>query len=196
MWLIVGSPSQAFSMMRQSGGLGTPLLFNFYAVGMVFSLIAVIAVPILVMIGVFAGQNNNGRDAMLGILAGTGIAVVVAVFYAAMLAVVTPFLWAGITHLMLYLVGGARQSFETTFRAISFGYFSTLFPSMLISLVPYLGGLVAMVWIIVVVVIALQRAHEITGGKATAAVLLPVGICCGLYFATIMAFVMGPNFMR
>ena len=195
MGMVVGSPSQAFSLMRQYGGLGTPLLFNVYAVGMVMALIAVVAVPIMLAARAFAQPNNNRGDPAL--IAGIVIGVIVAMlFYGLLLVVVVPCFWSGVSHLALYLVGGARHGFETTFRAISFAYFSALLPSTLLGLIPYLGGVGAMIWILVLIGIALSRAHEISGGKAAAAVVLPFGICCGIYMATVMAFLMGPNFMR
>ena len=40
-----------------------------------------------------------------------------------------------------------------------------------------------MVWIRVLLVYGLARGHEISGGKATAAVLLPMFMCCGAFIA-------------
>jgi phage FluMu protein Com len=192
MGTVIGQPTQAFSMMHQYGGLGTPLLYNAYAVGMLLALGMMIAVPILVVLGIIAAQNNNGGQILAVGGIGAAIAIAFIIFYSLMVTVVTPFIWAAICHVTLMMVGGARHGFETTFRVICYGYFSTILPGMFVGLVPYLGGLVVMVWIIVLLIIGLSRAHETTGGKAAAAVLLPIGVCCGLYIAFAVVFIGGP----
>ncbi len=197
MGMVLGSPTQAFSVMRQYGGLGGPLLFNVYAVGMLMALAALIIVPILALVGLFGGWNNNNAQAAAVGAAFIGLfAIIGIIFYGVLLTVVMPLVWAGITHLMLMMVGGAKQGFETTFRVICFGYFSLLLPSTFINIVPYLGGLASMIWIIVVLVHGLARAHETTGGKATAAVLLPMLLCCGLFIALVTIEEWGAFFLN
>jgi phage FluMu protein Com len=183
MGMVIGSPTHAFSIMQQQGGLGTPLKYNAYAVGMLLTLAAAIGVPIALLVGVFAAQDINGAKLAAGIAAGAAIVVGIALFYALVVAVIFPFIMAGVFHVGLMLFGGARQGFETTYRASCYAYFSILLPSMIIGLVPYLGGLAAMVWMIVLFILGLSRAHETTGAKATGAVLTPFALCCGLYIA-------------
>lgn len=43
-------------------------------------------------------------------------------------------------------------------------------------IIPVVGGLIAIVWWIV---LAIQGVHRTTSGKATAAILIPVVVCCG-----------------
>jgi hypothetical protein len=113
--------------------------------------------------------------------------------YAVMMIVVFPLLWAALTHLSLMIFKGAQHGFETTFRVLSYAYFSILLPGMFLSLIPYLGGFAVLIWMLAVIIIGLGRAHEISGGKAAAAVLAPIGVCCGLYIGTILLFVAGPG---
>ncbi len=86
-----------------------------------------------------------------------------------------PFIFGGLVHMSLMLVGGAKKTFETTFRVISFSQGS----SAPLQLVPCCGGLVALVWCLVANCIGIARTHEIDTGRATLAVLLPVIVCCG-----------------
>jgi hypothetical protein len=195
MGIVLSSPTRAFSMMRQYGGLGTPLLYNLYAVSMLFALVLVVAIPVGIVIAL-ANNANNQPDFLVGAGAIGVVGLVVVVFYAVMISVVIPFIWSAVAHLMLILFGGARQGFETTFRVICFGYFSVLLPGMFLACVPYLGGLIMGIWAIVIVIFGLSRAHEISGGKATAAVLTPIGLCCGLYAAFIAVFLAGPSIME
>jgi hypothetical protein len=83
----------------------------------------------------------------------------------------------GIAHLFAKMFGGTG-SYAVTCR--NWGFCHS--PSAL-GLVPGLGMLVAAFWTIVLEVYAVKHAHRITGGKAAAAVLLPLGVlvilCCG-----------------
>ena len=91
------------------------------------------------------------------------------------LVALAPFIFGGLVHLSLMLLGGARKSFETTFRVIAFAQGSTA-P---LQLVPCCGALAALVWNLVANCIGIAKAHEIDSGRATLAVLLPLIVCCG-----------------
>ena len=86
------------------------------------------------------------------------------------------FIGGGILHLCLMLVGGANRSFETTFRVACF----TAGAANLFSMIPICGGIVALVYHIVLECIGLSRAHPTTTGKALMAIFLPLIVCCGL----------------
>ena len=82
------------------------------------------------------------------------------------------------------IIGGAKQPFETTFRVVCFGG-GSVSPLLVI---PFCGGLVVLVWKIVVYSIGLARAHETATGRAVLAVLLPLIVCCGGGFILAMMF--------
>jgi hypothetical protein len=83
------------------------------------------------------------------------------------------FIAAGLNHLALMLLGGARRDFEATFRV---GAYSKA--AAVLSLVPLCGPFVAIVWGAVATIIGLQVVHDTTLGKAIGAVLLPVAVAC------------------
>jgi hypothetical protein len=85
------------------------------------------------------------------------------------------FIGSAIVHLCLMIMGGARQSFETTFRVISFTHGSV----GVLQLIPFCGGFIAGIWAIVSNCIGLARAHETETWRAVFAVFLPVIVCCG-----------------
>ena len=85
------------------------------------------------------------------------------------------FIWSGIVHLCLMMLGGAKKSFETTFRVICFSCGATY----LLSMIPGCGSMITLVWNIVTECIGFSRAHEIDTGKAVMAILLPCFLCCG-----------------
>ena len=60
-----------------------------------------------------------------------------------------------------------------------------------LAFIPYVGGFAMMIWLIVMLIIGFSKAHEIPPGKAALAVLLPFGLCCGLYIAFIIVMLSG-----
>jgi hypothetical protein len=166
--MVLTKPGTAFSVMRIEGGLGEPLLYAIIGGGIgvivwfIFSLV-------LNSLGLL-----NPRGTGFGPMVGMSVSFVMLVWRLVAVAV-APFIFGGLVHLSLMLVGGANKAFETTFRVISFSQGSTA-P---LQLVPCCGGLVALVWCLVANCIGVARAHEIDTGRATVAVLLPVIVCCG-----------------
>jgi hypothetical protein len=79
------------------------------------------------------------------------------------------------------MLGGANRPFEATFRVNCYAY-GAVAP---VQAIPIVGALAAMVWGIVLVIFGLMDAHGISGGKASAAVLLPIAIisvvACGVF---------------
>ncbi len=81
------------------------------------------------------------------------------------------------------ICGGAKQPFETTFRAYCYTvgsvYTLQIIPFQVIPIVgPLIGGLVVWVWALVAKCIGFARTHEIGMGRAVLAVLLPSILCC------------------
>ncbi|HEY2416258.1 MAG TPA: YIP1 family protein [Pirellulaceae bacterium] len=173
---VLGSPTRAFSIMRRDGGLGIPLLYNLYAVGMLMAIGMLFLLPILALVMVFNDQDNGPEIA--GFVGGMAI---FGAIYLLVLVVIVPLVSAAAMHVILLMMNGAKQGFETTFRVMCYGYYSALVPATFLNLVPYLGGLASIIWIIVLLVHGLARGHEISGGKATVAVVLPLFACCGLF---------------
>jgi hypothetical protein len=80
---------------------------------------------------------------------------------------------SAILHVSLLLVGGAKNGFVATLRALCYTQ------SASIALVlPFCGSLLGTIGILVLEVIGLSVLHRITLGKAVLAVLVPVALCC------------------
>jgi hypothetical protein len=132
------------------------------------------------------GDVGSARDAAIVGLLSSGCIVV----FLPLIAVVAMFVSAAIYHVMLLLLGAARQPFETTMRVVAYSMGST----SVLQIVPVCGGVFAAVWAIVANIIGLARTHEISTGKAAAAVLLPVLACCviiALFYAALIAVLVG-----
>jgi hypothetical protein len=190
---VLGAPSEFFESMPTSGGIGSPLL---YAV--IMGWLGVVAAGFysalfqsIVGSGVGAiGGENPELAAALGFAQSWG-GFFVQVMFAPIGIVIGLFLAAGVFHVMLLILGGAREDFEASFRVVSYAQA----PAVLM-IVPFCGSLIAWVWSLVLYIVGLAAAHRIGGGKAAAAVLLPlVLVCCccalmlGLFFSSLAALV-------
>jgi hypothetical protein len=168
-------PSYAFSIMRQYGGAGQPMLFC--AIGLAIGTFGQMLwyIPLIVMFTALGaqGQANGGEVAAVA-----GVQVVMqffsAVFTVAIGATLGLFIGAAIAHVCLMIVGGAKQSYETTLRVLGYAQGSTAW----MNVIPC-GGLAAFVWLIVLEILGFAQAHETTAGKAALAVFLPFIVCGG-----------------
>lgn len=98
----------------------------------------------------------------------------------------TVFLWALILQGTLFLVGGANEDFEATFRVVCYTSAADL-----INAIPVLGGLIALVWKTYMTIIGLREVHRTSTGRAAAAVILPLVLCCGFVAAGLMLAFLG-----
>jgi hypothetical protein len=172
--MVMGSPSHAFSVMHRDRGLGQPMMYSIYAMAQPLAVAAMLGIPLMLILGVAAGGDNAGA-AVLGMLIFAGMMLLFGLLYLLLVSTIGMMISAAFYHLMLMLVGGARHSYETTFRVNSYAFGSLAW----LIFIPYIGGTVASIWLIVLLIIGLSKAHEIPAGKAALAVLLPYLLCVG-----------------
>jgi hypothetical protein len=166
--LVLGKPGVAFTVMKREGGLGEPLLY--LVVGSSFGIIVYVLMTLLLPSAIPLGDRHG-----LGHLVGAGIGSVFMIILAPVFAAIGAFVASAIFHVCLMIVGGARHSFETTFRVVCFTG-GSIDPLLII---PFCGGVVVGIWKIVLYCIGLSRAHETDIGRAVLAVFLPLIVCCG-----------------
>ncbi len=169
--LVLLNPTAAFASMKPEGGLVDPLIYAVIggSAGWLFYFIFSLFIGSLGVLG-----NHNA----LGGLFGLGFGGIFALIFFPIVLTLLLFIGAGIVHLCLTLVGGAKRGYETTLRVLCYSVGST-YPLMI---VPACGGVIAAIWCLIVECIGLARAHETTTGKAVLAVLLPIIVCCGAGF--------------
>lgn len=108
-----------------------------------------------------------GACAAIGTLNGLGI------IYLPILRIVAVFIGVGIMHFVATLFGG-KAEFRNIFVPVSCASLITW-----VAIVPFVGPVVAFLaglWLLVVAVVAVERAHGIDRGKAIMAVLAPVAL--------------------
>ena len=166
--MVLTKPGEAFTIMKREGGLGEPLIYALIG-GCLGGIVSVLFSLGLHSVGFFADRHDTFA-AMTGMGVSAGFIVLVPLFI-----VIGLFIGSAIVHVCLMIVGGANQSFETTFRVIAFSQGST----GPLQMVPVCGGLIAGVWALICNCIGLARAHETDTGRAVLAVFLPLIVCCG-----------------
>ncbi len=166
--MVLSRPAAAFTAMKREGGLGEPLLYAI--IGGTFG--GVFAITYNFALRSFApfGDRHGALTHLFGGLGWIFLLVLTPLF-----VVVGMFVASAILHVCLMIVGGAKQSFETTFRVVCFAEGSAS-PLLVI---PFCGGLITGIWKVVLYCIGLARSHETDTGRAVIAVLLPLIVCCG-----------------
>ena len=88
---------------------------------------------------------------------------------------------SGVTHLCLMIVGGNKNGFQSTFRAISYSWSGNLF-----EIVPFIGSAIGGIYTLILTIIGVREVHGISTGKAVLAVLLPLIVIILLIIAAII----------
>ncbi len=163
------TPTAFFSQLPTSGGYLNPILFGAMTLPIALGLT-------YLWIGLFTGAGLRG---FFGFLFAMSL-----LFVMGIIAVPISFgIWSGILHLCLYLVGGAREGYQATFRVVSYSSVAGIFNA-----IPFVGTL-ASLWGLVLTVIGLRETHRTTTGKAVAALLIPLGIAA--LFAILVVLTVG-----
>lgn len=168
--LLLTKPGEAFGVMKREGSMADPILFALIG-GSAGMIVSVLFQFLLQQVPGLAGGNRAvfemfGMGWIIGYIVMMPLMLIVWIFIA-----------SGILHLCLMVLGGANRPFETTLRVVCFSCGA----AYLFSLVPVCGGVIAMVYNIVLLCIGLSRAHETTSGKALIAIFLPTIVCCGVF---------------
>ena len=92
-------------------------------------------------------------------------------------------LGSAILQVSLLLVGGAKNGYVATLRAVCYAQAASV-----AVVLPFCGGLLAAVGYLVLEVIGLSVLHRISAGKALVAVLIPSVLCCACILSCFALF--------
>jgi hypothetical protein len=173
--LFVTRPAEAWSRTREKGDIGQPLFFAICVgwIGIIFNSVY----------GLFFGQvwlrflPLDLRDRIGPMMAGTVAVTLVKIFLAPLFVLIGLFIWSAILHVCFLIVGALGSStagFEGTVRIVGYSWVAQL-----AQVIPVFGGLLALVFSLILSVIGAQTLHRSTQGKAILGVLLPIVLCCG-----------------
>ncbi len=166
--MVLIKPVAAFTAMKREGGLGEPLLYA--VIGGTFGGVFAVTYNFALRSFTSFGDRHGAVAHLFGGIGWIFLLVLTPLFVALGMFVVS-----AILHICLMIVGGAKQSFETTFRVVCFAEGSAS-PLLII---PFCGGFIVGIWKIVLYCIGLARGHETDSGRVVIAVLLPLIVCCG-----------------
>lgn len=175
----IASPIKAFAKMSLTVDLVRPIAY--------FVAFVLLSVPIgqlwryILWTQASSGLDLIPKDVLaqvpwLPVLLGrpTLIVVVGLMIIAPLLNLITLFIWSGIVHVFLMMVGGARSGFAATLRVTCYAQTAGI-----AVIVPVAGGLIQPVWFLILQIIGLSQTHRVSGGKAAFAVIVPLVVCCG-----------------
>lgn len=159
------SPSRLFATMRTGGGVRDPFAFGLLCgvVGAIWGIFW----QFLVVSGSIQSYAGVGQTGM-------GIAFVVVLILCIPYVLFVLALTSLVLHACLFLVGGARNGFEATFRVIAYSQ-----ATQILSLVPLLGGVASFIWLLAVQVIGLREIHETSYARVLVACLIPFLLLVG-----------------
>ncbi len=170
----------------------TTAVFMFVAVLFVLIIYAIIGAAFLGAIGGLGGGRVSAGMAGIGAVFGFIYLIVITVVYG-VVGFVAPWIGGGLHHLGLMMFGGVGQGkgYTDTVRAHAYAQSAAL----LWICIPFVGGLIMLVFSIINHVTAYDEVHQCGGGKAFLAWLTPVLICCCCYaFLFFMVAAMGSRF--
>lgn len=178
--LLATDPGEAFRRMPVTGGMGRPI---FYAIILGWISIAIGVFWNLLFQGMWFPFMESMED-----FAGMGAAYSLTIGWSLVMVVLAPlfviigiFVAAAVLHLMLLILGAANSGFEATVRVVC--YVQT---AQLAGIIPFCGGILVLIWTIVLYVIGFASAHRTSQGKALVAILLPVVLCCVFAFMMVV----------
>ncbi len=159
---VLFSPDAFFKNLSPTGGIKEPLAFGLLtgSIGAMFSAFwqfLMISGGMLSVGDLFAGQLSFG------------LVFIIIIILVPVATVVAMFISSGVWHLFLFLVKGAGNGFEATFRVVSYSQ-----AVQLLAIIPFIGGWISMIWQLVIQVIGLKEIHETSYLKVIFAFLIPV----------------------
>lgn len=178
--LMISQPTKTTSTANPDAPIGSSILFatlsTIAGMGPTILVYAVILVPTLLL--------APGKDMPKFAPALIPVFVLFYVVFLLAMQVGSVFVISGFDHLGLMLVGANPRSYAVTVRAyaLSMGCY-------VIGLVPICGLYVFPIWSIVLRIIGNMNLHKTTGGKAAAAVLLPLVVFCGGFITLYVALI-------
>lgn len=168
-------PSRFFDAVPIQGGYTHPLLYGLicFSLGMVFSVFYQI-----VFNGFGALLQYIAQLPMQEVMMSTGFSMMMGVgmlIASPISALINLFLYSGIYHLFLWMLGDGRNRYEATFRVYAYAQ-----GPQLLQIIPLVGTLAMLVWHYVILVIGFKKLQQASTGQALAAALLPLVLLCGL----------------
>lgn len=154
------SPAGFFRHLHHHNGLREPLAMGllFGSLGVMLSLFWDFAMAVWGF-----GSGINGLASRLNITLLFPLLLVLS----PLIVAAALFVMSGVLHILLLTVGGGKNGFEGTFRVFAYGQ-----ATQILGAIPFLGGVLAGIWFLVVLIVGLREIHETTYARVILAFLL------------------------
>lgn len=186
---VLMEPGETFARARREGGIGNPMLYALF-MALTFGTVSVFISQatnssmsrLSEMAQSQAGTNQQAAESALTVLQRIPwwISLIVLPFA----AVLGPLIHSLILHVCLMMTGGAKSSYEATYR-VSVYTFGSVMP---LTCIPFCGGIISSLWSLVATIIGLAAIHETDTWRAVVAVFLPLLLTCCCIGIAIFAF--------
>jgi len=171
---VLFSPDKLFSTMTHEGGIMEPLAFGLLlgSIGSMFGFFW----QFLMMSGTLLalGEEIMGQLSMSLIF----FAIII---ISPLFVTITMFIASAVLHLLLLIVRGGKNGFEATFRVVSYSQATQLW-----AVIPFVGGFIGGLWILVVQIIGLREIHESSYLRVILALLIPVALILLIVLAIVI----------
>ncbi len=171
---VLFSPDTLFSNLHFKGGLSEPLAFGLLigSLGRMFNsfwLFLMVSGGLLPLSDFIFVQFTVG-SIFLRIM-----------IFIPLFVIIRMFISSAVWHLLLLVVRGGNNGYEATFRVISYSQAAQVW-----GLIPFVGGLISMIWQLIVQIVGLREIHETTYLKVILAFLIPICIISILVIAAVV----------
>jgi hypothetical protein len=189
--LLFLNPSRAFELMRLRGGFQEPIFFALPGV-----LLSAFCASLLLWVAPPAIFKTVGATNLpVFIRPGDPLMFIVQSVLTIATWIPATFIRAGIVHVCIKFLNGARQPFEASFRVCAYVGGALC----LMQIIPVCGGLIFALMAVAYEIIGFSIVHRITKTRAFFAWILPTVVCClcsSLCVGAFMASPMSKDFMR
>ncbi|MEO6053472.1 MAG: YIP1 family protein [Chthoniobacterales bacterium] len=178
---VMGNPAFTFANLKREGGIWSPLSFllilgvpAFIFTALCTGLFQIAVMPLLSSNPIF----TNNQKLILGgnTLKESMVMLAWQMVLSPVIYTVFAFIGSALVHSLLLIMGGAKESYETTFRVFCY----TVGALSVLLFIPICGGSIQSIWVLVVLCIGLKEAHRIDTGRAVLTVL-SLAMLCVLY---------------
>ncbi|MGD8226657.1 MAG: YIP1 family protein [Desulfobacteraceae bacterium] len=171
---VLFSPDKLFGTMTHKGSIMEPLAFGLLlgSIGSMFGFFW----QFLMMSGSLLplGEELLGRVSMSLIFFAI---IIISPFFVAIII----FIGSAILHLLLIIVRGGKNGFEATFRVVSYSQATQIW-----GVIPFIGGFIGGLWILIVQIVGLREIHETSYLRVILALLIPIALILLLALAVVI----------
>lgn len=171
---VLFSPRRFFATMESRGGLGEPLAY-----GLLSGVLGTMAGTFWQFLILSGHIQSIAQLDQIGTTFVLMAVLVLSIPYVLLVMILMSLL----LHGCLLLVRGAGGGFEGTFRVVAYSQ-----ATQILSVIPFLGGLISFVWLLVVQMIGLEEIHRISHGRIIIAYLIPFLLLLGIGTVVVVSF--------